>query len=202
MRIAVDINDVLRDYTRNFTRCYIERIDHRLNLSDIELTTNNLRYVFPFDNDKQYNDFVFEDYAFELYGKCPATSSSVGPYFNDWVNKILPDMDVDEDIEVILVSPFELGNTIPNTYYFLSKMGCKVREVYFPMDSLTIWDRCDVLITANPTLLENKPEGKVSVKIKADYNDNINADFIFTTASAFFKEENNIENIYNYYGRK
>ena len=104
-------------------------------------------------------------------------------------------LDVDEDIEVMFVSPFEYGLSIGNTYYFISKMGTKVREVYLPTDSTTIWDKCDVLITANPKLLASKPEGKVSIKIKADYNGESEADYTYKDLSSFITNTENLEKL-------
>lgn len=45
------------------------------------------------------------------------------------------------------------------------------------MTSEEEWGDSDVLITANPIALENKPHGKISVKVKAPYNKNASADF-------------------------
>ena len=76
----------------------------------------------------------------------------------------------DEDIEVMFVSPMECDLTIQSTYSFLAKIGSRVREVYFPVDSSTVWDKCDVLITANPRFFSNKKEGKKIIKINKEYN--------------------------------
>ena len=104
--------------------------------------------------------------------------------------------------EVIFVSPMEYGLSIGNTYFFLSKLGTKVREVYLPNDSLTIWDKCDVLITANPKLLESKPEGKVSIKIKADYNKECEADYTYRDLSSFITKQENLEELLNGFTNK
>jgi hypothetical protein len=109
----------------------------------------------------------------------------------------LKDIDVDESIEVIFVSPKEYGLSIGNTYFFLSKIGTKVREVYFPTDSITVWDKCDVLITANPELLETKPEGKISIKIKTEYNKESSADYAFKDLSTFLTNNEITENLIN-----
>lgn len=195
MKIAIDINDVLRDYSNNFVRYYIEGYDHEFDLSDFEIWSNEMRAVFPFKSDQSYYNFVYNDFAFELYGKCGTCTRNLGAELNDWTEKTLKEMDVDEDIEVMLVSPMEYGLSIGNTYFFLSKLATKIREVYFPTDSKTIWDKCDVLITANPRLLELKPEGKISVKIKAEYNKETEADYTFKDLSTFISNNENIEKL-------
>ena len=195
MRVAIDLNDVVRDYSNNFVRHYIEGYDHKFDLTDFEFWSHNMSEVFPFKSDNAYYNFIYNDYAFELYGKCDVCTRRLETELNDWTEKVLKDMDIDEPIDVIFVSTKEFGLSIGNTYFFLSKIGTKVREVYFPTDSLTVWDKCDVLITANPDLLNNKPDGKISVKIKAEYNKDSNADFTFKDLSTFLTNVENTEKI-------
>lgn len=195
MRIAIDLNDVVRDYSNNFVRHYIEGYDHKFDLTDFEFWSHNMSEVFPFKSDNAYYNFIYNDYAFELYGKCDVCTRRLETELNDWTEKVLKDIDIDEPIDVIFVSTKEFGLSIGNTYFFLSKIGTKVREVYFPTDSLTVWEKCDVLITANPDLLNNKPDGKISVKIKAEYNKDSNADFTFKDLSTFLTNVENTEKI-------
>ena len=89
----------------------------------------------------------------------------------------------------------EYGITIPATYWFISKLGCRAREIYLPTDSSTIWDKCDVLITANPKLLSLKPDGKKSVKIKTDYNTDCQADFEYNNMLDFLSKDGNTEEL-------
>ena len=195
MKIAVDLNDVLRDYTPNFATYFKKGYDNDVNLDEIEIYTNELDKVFPFRSRYDYEHFVYEDYSWELFAKCPSCDKGLGAAFSNWVTKTITNIDTDDPIDVIIVSPMEYGITIPSTYWFISKLGCRAREIYLPMDSLTIWDRCDVLITANPKLLENKPEGKKSVKIKTDYNKDVSADFEYNNMLEFLENDGNTEEI-------
>lgn len=197
MKIAIDINDVIRDFSNNFVKYFIEGYDHNFDLSDFEFWSNDLSVVFPFKSKQSYHNFIYNDYAFELFGKCGVCSRKLETELNEWVEKTINDIDTDEPIDVILVSPKEYGLSIGNTYFFLSKIGTKVREVYFPTDSQTIWEKCDVLITANPDLLSNKPENKISVKIKFDYNKDVEADYIFKDLSTFLTNEENTIKLLN-----
>lgn len=197
MKIAIDLNDVVRDFSNNFVRYYIEGYNHEFDLSDFEFWTNDMQSLFPFASPNAYFNFAYNDYAFELYGKCPTATKNLSSQLNDWTEKTLKDLDVDEDIELMFVSTMEYGLSIGNTYFFLSKLGTKVREVYLPSDSSTIWDKCDVLITANPKLLSTKPDGKVSIKIKAEYNEDAEADYTFKDLSTFMSDANNVEKLIN-----
>lgn len=189
MKIAVDLNDVLRDFTANFGEYFRRCYDEDINLDEIEIETNDLSEVFPFKSRYDYEHFTYEDFAWELFAKCPLCDNGLGAAFSNWVTKTVTDIDTEDPIEVMIVSPMEYGLTIPSTYWFISKAGCRTREVYLPMDSLTIWDKCDVLITANPKLLKNKPEGKKSVKIVADYNNDCEADFTYDNMLDFLSDD-------------
>ena len=195
MKIAIDLNDVLRDYTVNFGEYFKKGYDQDINLEELELTTNDLSQVFPFKSRYDYEHFVYEDFAWELFAKCPSCDRGLGAAFSNWVTKTITNIDVDEPIDNIIVSPMEYSITIPATYWFISKLGCRAREIYLPTDSLTIWDRCDVLITANPTLLNEKPEGKKSVKIKTDYNVDCEADFEYNNMLEFLSRDEYTEKL-------
>lgn len=194
MKIAIDLNDVLRAYTRNFAKIFKREYDHTFDEETVEVTTNELDKVFPFESKTEYNRFVYQDYPFELFGSCDPVSKDTPAALTNWLTK-LRDIDTEEPIDIIIVSPMEYGLSIQSSYFFLSKLGCKVREVYFPSDSLTIWDRCDILVTANPKLLNNKPEGKFSIKITTDYNIEDESDEIYESIVEFF---NNIDNVTKY----
>ena len=195
MKIAVDLNDVLRDFTPNFGEYFKKGYDQDVNLEDIEINTNDLSQVFPFKSRYDYEHFVYEDFSWELFAKCPSCDKGLGAAFSNWVTKTITNIDTDEPIEVIIVSPMEYGITIPATYWFISKLGCRAREIYLPMDSSTIWDRCDILITANPMLLDTKPEGKKTVKIVADYNTECQADYTFNNMLEFLSEDEHTEKL-------
>jgi hypothetical protein len=190
MVVAIDLNDVIRAYTRNFAKIYQKEYNRSFDKDSIVIDTNDLSKVFPFDSEAEYKRFVYQDYPYELFGKCDTVESLTSSALINWCEG-LKNHDIEENIDVMIVSPMEYGLTIQSTYFFLSKIGCRVREVYFPTDSLTIWDKCDVLITANPKLLNNKPDGKFAVKIKADYNKECPADDVYTSACEFFNDTNN-----------
>ena len=197
MRIAIDINDVVRDFSNNFVRYYLEGYNREFDLSDFEFWTNDYTALFPFKSKQSYNNFVYNDYAFELFGKCGTCYRGLEQELNTWTEQTIKDIDTEEPIDIIFVSPMEYGLSIGNTYFFLSKLGTKVREVYLPIDSQTIWDTCDVLITANPNLLNMKPEGKVSIKIKTEYNNDSEANYSFNNLSSFISNPENTEKILN-----
>ena len=194
MKIAIDLNDVIRDYSNNFLSMYLNYYNHDFDTTDFEMWTNDMQTLLEFKTDRAYQKFVYEDYPFELFCKCGTCTKKLPVELKEWVAS-LKDTDTEEPIEVMFVSPMEYGASISYTYAFIGNLGCGVREVYLPMDSRTIWDKCDVLVTANPIFLNNKPQNKKVVKIKTEYNTECESDYEFKKTSDFFTT--NITELFN-----
>ena len=152
-----------------------------------------MEILLPFSSKEQYKRFVYEDYPFELYGKCPLVEKDLGRDLNEWIEFNLPD----EEIEVMFVSPMECDLTIQSTYSFLAKIGSRVREVYFPIDSSTVWNKCDFLITANPRFFNNKINDKKIIKINKDYNKEYKGDLSYNSLMDIIKDKEFINKITN-----
>lgn len=197
MKIAIDLNDVVRDFTYNFILTYIKGYNHQYEPDELTEWTNDMQSLLPFKTERAYEKFVYEDFSFELFGKCSTCTKRLTEQLNEWTENTLKDIDTEEPIDVMFVSTMEYGASIGNTYFFISKLGTKIREVYLPSDSTTIWHKCDVLITANPTLLTVKPQGKVAIKIRKEYNINHPADYEYETLSLFLTDKEIIEKLMN-----
>ncbi len=195
MVIGIDLNDVLRDFTMNFAKYYKQGYNHEFDYDDLELWTNNLEALYPFKTKHSFEKFTYEDYAYELFGACPTCEMRLTEKFNDWVKTTVPDIDSKEPVDLVIVSPLEYGLSIPSTYFFLSKIACKIRDVFMPTDSYEIWNRCDAVITANPLLLDSKPDNKVSVKIIQEYNKDSKSDLEFDSMLSLMDDEDNTKEI-------
>ncbi len=106
------------------------------------------------------------------------------------------DIKDDEEHDIEIVSR-EAVKSIPSTLFFLSKLSCRATKFRFVMDYDEYWDGVDVLITANPKALESKPEGKISIKIKTSYNEDVKSDFELDSIIEFMKDETLREKILN-----
>ena len=193
MKIAIDLNDVIRDYSRNFVKYFKKGINHSFNEDEIDFYTNNMRELLPFTSDEQYRRFVYEDYPFELYSKCPMVDKNLGRDLNEWIEFDL----MDENIEVVFISPMESDLTIQSSYSFLAKIGSRVREVYFPIDSSMVWDKCDVLITADPRFFLNKKENKKIIKINKEYNKEYNTNLEYNSLLDIINDKEFINKLNN-----
>jgi hypothetical protein len=103
-------------------------------------------------------------------------------------NNFIMDINDDGEHQVELVSR-EIDKSIPSTYFFLSKTSCRIGNIRFVKQNSEEWGDCDLLITANPIALENKPSGKISVKVKASYNKDVAADYEIDSILDFIRNE-------------
>ena len=106
MKIAIDINDVIRAFSSKFASCYKKGIDPTYDIDNVEFTSNRLYEVFPFKDEQSYNDFVYVDYPYELFGAAEPVDKNLPARLNDWLANDLTEMDIDEIPTVILVSPY------------------------------------------------------------------------------------------------
>lgn len=191
-RIAIDLNDVVRDYSGQFINCYQKLIDPKFEMKDEEITSFDFSECFPFNSKTEYNDFKYSDAAFELHARAEMTDNRLQGVLSDWTENILTNLDVDEDPEVFYFSPFELGITIQSTLSFLAAHGVRAREYYFPVNSMSIYDKCDILITANPNLIENCPENKTVIRIERPYNKDVETNYSFKNLFEAIKDEDEL----------
>ena len=196
MTIAIDINEVIRDYLRAFAKQYSKVVDPYFDIEYDDIDDFNLINVFPFvdedgiQNPAAFNSFRFEDCAFEIYSRADLMERDLPAYLNLWIHGTLRNFDYDKNPNVILFSPFEMNLSIPSTLGFLARVGMRFRNIEFPIDSTKMWDKADIMITANPNLLALTPEGKYSFKINAPYNKEAKGTFEFDSLIEVIKDEN------------
>ena len=104
-------------------------------------------------------------------------------------NLFLSDIEDDDEHQIEIVNR-EVDKAIPSTLFFLSKNGSKIKNIRFVSSYKNAWDNTDVIITACPKILETKPEDKISVKVNAPYNKNINADYTINSILDFINDTN------------
>ena len=224
-RIGIDINGVLRDTTLKFEQLYQkylidadddESITYELSFSGnseevsgmtentqkepfkyeiiSEVDTDNLINHFAFPNEEELYSFMYEEYTMELFGHAPSTEMTTFNTLNDLY------LDIRDDNDLIIFSN-EIGKSKPATLFFLSKFGCLVERVFFysEIKKNDMWDSLDILLTANPNLLLNKPSDKIVVKYNTNYNKQINSEYQISNLSEFNEVLKEIKNnVYNF----
>lgn len=197
MRICITLDDVIRAKTVQIGKIYQKHVNPEIDLDSLDFSTDDYTKVFGFEDEEEYKTFLYTDYPFEIFAEATVTEKMIDKNLNLWHIKQSQNDDFDEPIELIIANPFEYNASIGFTYFFLSKIATRVREIYLPSTALDIWDKCDVLITATPTLLKNKPEGKKVIKIETDYNKDITSDYTYEHLSDFLNDETIINKLFN-----
>ena len=68
MKIAIDINDVVRDYTNQFIKCYLKIVDPSFEITQEEITDFDFFNVFPFlDSNGNKNKDLYYNYTVSLF---------------------------------------------------------------------------------------------------------------------------------------
>jgi len=182
-KISISLNEVLRDFLGQFSYTYDKYIGDS-NVKEGDVTHFNLIEFFKFDDIKKFNTFLYMEAPLEIFGHADQVSDGLMNHFNNFIM----DMKDDGEHEVEIVSR-EVDKSIPSTLFFLSKTGCRIENIRFVDDYIKKWDNTDILITANPKALEAKPSGKISIKVKASYNKDIQADYEIDSILDFIKDE-------------
>ena len=189
------LDDVIRSKTVRACEVYKRFKDPDLDLSTLDLSTNDLRVILGMDYD-EYDKFMYEDYPFEIFANAPVTKKGVDKEMILWHIGLQDYEGTDEEIRLSLTNPYEFNASIGSTYFFLSRIATRIRDVYFPADSDEIWDNCDVLVTADPRFIREKPYGKICVKIEMPYNKDVDADITYKNLSEAFKDNDILDKIF------
>jgi 5'(3')-deoxyribonucleotidase len=185
MKIGISINEVLRDTLSQMDYTYSKYISgEESKITKDEITSFNLEDHFTFESKKDLNRFLYDEASLEIFGHADQMIENLMTKFN----MFLVDIEEEEEHTIELVSR-EYLKSIPSTLFFLSKLGCRAANIRFVKQYDEEWGDVDVLITANPIALKNKPSDKISVKINAPYNSDCQGDFELDSILDFIKDE-------------
>jgi hypothetical protein len=118
-------------------------------------------------------DFVYDKCCLEIFGYAEEVLDGVVHSINEL------DLHIKEkglDVTLIITSR-ETGRSIPATLFFLSKTGCMLQNIKFTLGTTDCWEFVDCMITDHPEILKSKPEGKKTIKIEKEYNQEIQSDY-------------------------
>ena len=171
MKIGIELNNIVRDLNKQIIKYYKKDINQSFDDKNVNYNVTNIIDSIDFKSKKAKFEYMYVDYPYEIFGCAPTTHRNLAVTINNWLVSL--GNKEDEKYDVKLFSLKEEALSIQSTYYFLSKIGCRVREMFFPKDGIEMWDKCDVIITLNERIIDNKPEGKVVVLINKDDNKNL-----------------------------
>ena len=188
MRIGVELNGVLRDtlnkIQQEYEKWYIEnpfKEESEFNYKVIsDLTTLKIIEHLSFKDEDELYNFLYKEHTMEIFGHAGSVENSSMMDFNDFY------LNMRDEHDILIVSD-EMGKSKPASLFFISKFGCLVETVKFYSETTinSMWDSVDVLLTANPQLLLNHPEGKIVIKFNTSYNSDINTEHSISKLKEF-----------------
>ena len=212
-RIGIEINGVLRDTVGKFTELYekhmidknhyestdktyqiefsgdteeILELNENTNDNKFEykilspVTSLDLENHFLFKDKDELYSFMYEDYTMELFGHAPSTEMMTFNLLNDIYYNL-------RDTHDLIIVSDEIGRSKPSSLFFLSKFGCLVEKIFFysEITKNNMWNDIDILLTANPSLLLNKPSNKIVIKYITNFNKDIESEYSISSLSEF-----------------
>ena len=196
-RIGIEINGVLRDTIGKFTQVYekhmIEESDDNNKTYEIDLSGNTeentvdndfeykiindvtsleLMSHFAFKDSDELYSFMYEDFVMQIFGHAGSTETFTFNELNDFY------INFRDEYEIIIVSD-EMGRSKPASLFFLSKFGCLIENIKFYSNSTlqNMWNGLDIIVSANPKLIENAPNNKTVIKYKTSYNKDVTCEY-------------------------
>lgn len=167
--IGVELNHVVRNINKQIIKYYAKEYAPDVDPDDIDDREDVLKTFAKFDSKYERNNFIFIDYPYEIFGCANTMEKKLAVKITNWLTDI--SNIEDEDIRIIFYSMNEEAITIQSTFFFLSKIGTRVRKVIFPKSIEEVWEECDVVITARDEFFEKEiPEGKKVVLINRPFN--------------------------------
>ena len=163
MKIGIELNNIVRDINKQLVFYYKRDIVKDFDDENIDMNVFDISKKLKFEKKKDKFEYMYVDYPYEIFGCAKTTERNLAANLNNWLIDLSSKKNGKHDI--CLFSLKEEALSIQSTYFFLSKIGCRIREMFFPKDGVDMWNKCDVIITTNSRIITNKPNGKVVVLI-------------------------------------
>ena len=197
IRVAIELNDVVRNINKQILKYYQKDFDPSLDLDEIDDKDDPFKYA-KFDSKKAKNEFLYIDYPYEVFGCAKTMSKGLQTEMTYWLSN-LTNYEEDE-VKIIFYSLNEESLTIQSTYFFLSKIGTRVREVIFPRSIDELKDACDIVITANKDVIDALKDSKYTILINnsrnSDYKDKVDKNY--DSLSEVIKDEPLLNDFYKF----
>jgi hypothetical protein len=169
LTIGVELNHVVRNINKQIIKYYAKEFSPETDIDEIDDKEDVFKTFAKFNSNYEKNNFIFIDYPYEIFGCASTMEKKLAVKITNWLTDI--SNIEDEDIRIVFYSLNEGELSIQSTYFFLSKIGTRVRKVFFPKNIDEVWDECDVVITARDEFFEKEiPEGKKVVLINRPFN--------------------------------
>lgn len=219
MKIAVEINGVLRNTIEKFKQVYEKHmIDENLDETYVspntfeidedgnedkivpqkhfeykiisDITSLNLDEHFLFRSKEEYFSFMYEEFPMHIFGHAPSTEMTTFNDFNDFYNNNR------EEHEISIISD-EIGKSKPATLFFLSKFGCLVENVIFynVVTKDKVLSSFDLIVTSNPDIIINYSDKTNIIKFETEYNKQVTSEHSIKSIKEISEKIKEIQNV-------
>jgi len=168
IRIGIELNHVVRNINKQILKYYQKDIDPSLEIDDIDEKDDVFKYA-KFDSMTEKNEFIYIDYPYEIFACAKPMDKELPSLLNNWLSELTNYEE--DDIEISFFSLDEEALTIQSSYFFLSKIGTRVRKIVFPKDFKEIANDLDAVITTNENVLGCLNNSIYKILIETGYND-------------------------------
>lgn len=193
IRIGIELDHVIRDINKQIVKYYQMDFDDSIDVDEVNYKDDVLQTVCHFNSRKEVIEFLYENYPLEIFGHAPQIKRTLSRDLNAW----LKDLTNQEkyDVEIFFYSLKEYDITIQSSYFFLSKIGSRVRKTIFPKSISELSEYGDIFITANNDVVKgvNKP----TILIKMDFNkvSEKEAKLVYKNFDVFLNDDNKLNKI-------
>ena len=171
INIVIELNNVVRDINSQILKYYKKDINKSFDDTNVDTNVLNVIDSLPFDEKKGKYNFLYIDYPYEVFGCAKAMHKNLPVMLNNFLVHLTDIGESDENVSFFSLK--ENALTIQSSYFFLSKIGSRIRNVVYPINGATLWDKFDIIITTNENIVKHKPNGKKVVLIKKTDNENL-----------------------------
>ena len=183
--IGITIDEVLRDFVGQLAYTYTKYVDGDFDLKEDSIVSDDFNSFFKFDNINEFNEFIYDEAALEIFGHADQLHENIMTNFNNFLIEI----EDEEEFEITLITE-GVSKSIPSTLFFLSKLSCRAKNIKFVNEyNEDVLSEFDVLVSATPKALNSLSSDKKSIKINTTYNKSVDSDYSFNTLMEFMDNE-------------
>ncbi len=202
IKIGIELNHVIRNVNKQILKYYQKDIDPSIDLDEIDEKDDVFKYA-KFETLTDKNEFIYIDYPYEIFGAAKSMSKDLPMLLNNWLSDLTNYED--DDVEISFFSLNEEALTIQSSYFFLSKIGTRVRKIIFPKSIDKILNEYDVVIAGSKETLDYFAENENSsyiIGISNNVNKDCKADKKYDSLDDVIKDNELLETLQNFVNNK
>lgn len=201
IKIGIELNGVVRNVNKQILKYYQKDINPSLDLDETDEKDDVFKYA-KFESLTDKNDFIYIDYPYEIFGCAKTMSKDLPMLMNNWLSELTNYED--DDVEISFFSLDEEALTIQSSYFFLSKIGTRVRQIVFPKNVDDIKKTYDVIISANKNVLDffENNDGTYVVQISNKTNEKCKSNKKYDSLDDVIKDEEFLKEVQEFVNNK